>query len=114
MAGWALCVNMGSVVHVGLTPMRLGFPRPDASGAAGRGGDSRSAAPSATLCVMSQSSSESSAGRSLGRTVVAALILIVAVWLLLGFVIHIVSFLFSIVVVVLLVFGIIWALRVLL
>jgi len=42
------------------------------------------------------------------------LILIVAVWLLLGFVIHIVSFLFSIVVVVLLVFGIIWALRVLL
>ena len=63
---------------------------------------------------MSQSSSESSTGSSLGRTVVAALILIVAVWLLLGFVIHIVSFLFSTVVVVLLVFGIIWALRVLL
>jgi len=41
------------------------------------------------------------------------LILIVAVWVLLGLVIHIVSFLFGIVVVILLVFGIIWALRVL-
>jgi hypothetical protein len=59
------------------------------------------------------SESSSSTG-SLGRKVVAGLILIVAVWLLLGFVIHIVSFLFSTVVVVLLVFGIIWALRVLL
>jgi len=64
---------------------------------------------------MNEPASEpSSSPGSLGRKVVAGLILIVAVWLLLGFVIHIVSFLFSIVVVVLLVFGIIWALRVLL
>jgi hypothetical protein len=56
----------------------------------------------------------SSSSRSLGRTVVAALILIVAVWLLLGFVVHIVSFLFSAAVFVLLVLGVIWALRVLL
>ncbi|HEV3071000.1 MAG TPA: hypothetical protein VGY76_06195 [Solirubrobacteraceae bacterium] len=62
---------------------------------------------------MSDPTSESSSG-SLGRTIVAALILIVAVWLLLGFVIHIVSFLFSIAVFVLLVLGVIWALRVLL
>jgi hypothetical protein len=62
---------------------------------------------------MSDSPSQSSSS-SLGRTVVAALVLIVAVWLLLGFVIHIVSFLFSAAVFVLLVFGVIWALRVLL
>jgi hypothetical protein len=62
---------------------------------------------------MSDPSSQSSSG-SLGRTVVAALVLIVAVWLLLGFVIHIVSFLFSAAVFVLLVLGVIWALRVLL
>jgi hypothetical protein len=59
------------------------------------------------------SESTSSSG-SLGRTIVAALVLIVVGWLLLGFVIHIVSFLFSAVVVVLLVFGLVWALRVLL
>ncbi len=51
---------------------------------------------------------------SLGRKIVAGLILIVAVWLLLGFVIHIVSFLFSAVVLVLLVVAVIWALRVIL
>ena len=62
---------------------------------------------------MSDPTSESPSG-SLGRTVVAALILGVAVWLLLGFVIHIVSFLFSIAVFVVLVLGVIWALRVLL
>jgi len=61
---------------------------------------------------MDDSTSQSSG--SLGRTVVAALILIVAVWLLLGFVIHIVGFLFSTAVFVVLVVGVIWALRVLL
>jgi hypothetical protein len=52
--------------------------------------------------------------RSFGRTVIAALVLIIAAWLLLGFVIHIVSFLFGTVVVVLAVVAVIWALRVLL
>jgi hypothetical protein len=50
----------------------------------------------------------------LGRTIVAGLILIVAVWMLLGFVIHIVSFLFSFVVFIVLVGAVIWALRVIL
>jgi hypothetical protein len=62
---------------------------------------------------MNDPSAQSPSSRSLGRTVVAALILIVAVWLLLGFVIHIVGFLFSSLVFVALVIGIIWALRVL-
>jgi hypothetical protein len=62
---------------------------------------------------MNDTPSQSSSG-SLGRTIVAVLILGVAVWLLLGFVIHIVSFLFSIVVFVVLVIGVIWALRILL
>jgi hypothetical protein len=56
----------------------------------------------------------SQSSRSWGRTVVAAMILIVVVWLLLGFVIHIVSFLFSVAVFVLLVAAVIWALRVIL
>jgi hypothetical protein len=55
-----------------------------------------------------------SSSRHLGRTIVAALILIVAVWFLLGFVVHIVSFLFSSLVFVLLIVAIIWALRVIL
>ncbi len=56
---------------------------------------------------------QSSTG-SMGRKIVAGLILIVAVWMLLGFVIHIVGFLFSSLVLVLLVVAVIWALRVLL
>lgn len=60
---------------------------------------------------MNDTSSPPSSSRSIGRTVVAALILIVAVWLLLGFVIHIVSFLFSAAVFVVLVLAVIWALR---
>ncbi|MFI5010100.1 MAG: hypothetical protein ACHQDY_07485 [Solirubrobacterales bacterium] len=62
---------------------------------------------------MNEPSTQSSSG-SLGRKIVAGLILVVAVWLLLGFVIHIVGFLFSSVVLVLLVVAVIWALRVLL
>lgn len=57
---------------------------------------------------------DSSSTRSFGRTIVAALILIVAAWMLLGFVIHIVSFLFGIAVFVVLVVAVLWALRVLL
>jgi hypothetical protein len=62
---------------------------------------------------MNDAPPQSSSG-SLGRKIVAGLILIVAVWLLLGFVIHIVGFLFSSVVLVLLVVAVIWALRVIL
>jgi hypothetical protein len=61
---------------------------------------------------MNEPSTQSSG--SLGRKIVAGLILVVAVWMLLGFVIHIVGFLFSSVVLVLLVVAVIWALRVLL
>jgi hypothetical protein len=52
--------------------------------------------------------------RSFGRTVVAALVMLVAAYLLLGIVIHIVSFLFSTIVFVLAVVAVIWALKVLL
>ena len=55
-----------------------------------------------------------SSSRSFGRTVVAALVLLVAGWLLLGVVIHVLSFLFSTVLLVVAVIAVIWALRVLL
>ena len=55
-----------------------------------------------------------SSPRSFGRTVVAALIFLVAAWLLLGFIIHIVSFLFSTLIFIVAVVAVIWALRVLL
>jgi hypothetical protein len=51
--------------------------------------------------------------RSLGRTVVAGLILLVAAWVLLHFVIGIVTAVASILVVVLAIVAIIWALRIL-
>jgi hypothetical protein len=50
--------------------------------------------------------------RSLGRTVVAGLILLVAAWVLLHFVIGIVTAIASILVVVLAIVALIWALRV--
>ncbi|MEA2199433.1 MAG: hypothetical protein QOI89_29 [Solirubrobacteraceae bacterium] len=52
--------------------------------------------------------------RSFGRTVVAALILLVAAWVLLHFIIGIASFLFSTLLLVLAVVALVWALRVLL
>jgi hypothetical protein len=55
-----------------------------------------------------------SSSRSFGRTVVAALVFLVAAWLLLGFIIHIVSFLFSTVLLIVAVVAVVWALRVLL
>jgi hypothetical protein len=55
-----------------------------------------------------------SSTRSFGRSAIAALILLVAAWILLGLVIHIVSFLFSAVVFVVALVAVIWALRVLL
>jgi hypothetical protein len=53
-------------------------------------------------------------GRSFGRTVVAVLIFLVAAWLLFGFVIHILSFLFSTLIFIVAVLAVIWALKVLL
>lgn len=55
-----------------------------------------------------------SSSRSLGRTVVAGLVLLVAAWLLLHFVIGIVTAIASVLVVVLAIVALIWALRVLL
>jgi hypothetical protein len=55
-----------------------------------------------------------SSSRPLGRTVVAGLILLVAAWVLLHFVIGIVTAVASVLVVVLAIVAIIWALRVLL
>jgi uncharacterized membrane protein len=55
-----------------------------------------------------------SSERSFGRTAVAVLIVIVGAWLLLGVIGHVVSFLFSTVLLVLAVVAVIWALRVLL
>ena len=52
--------------------------------------------------------------RSLGRTVVAGLVLLVAAWLLLHFVIGIVTAIASVLVVVLAIAALVWALRVLL
>jgi hypothetical protein len=57
---------------------------------------------------------EETSTKSFGRTVLAALIFLVAAYLLLGFVIHIVSFLFSTLLFVVAVVAVIWALRVLL
>jgi hypothetical protein len=55
-----------------------------------------------------------SSSRSIGRTVVATLVLIVAAWLLLGFIIHIVSFVFTIAIAIVAVVAVVWALRILL
>ncbi len=52
--------------------------------------------------------------KSFGRTVVAALVLLVAGWLLLGVIGHVLSFLFSSILLVAAVIAVVWALRVLL
>ncbi|HTZ85378.1 MAG TPA: hypothetical protein VMB05_01810, partial [Solirubrobacteraceae bacterium] len=59
--------------------------------------------------VMNESSS-----RPLGRTIVAGLILLIAAWVLLHFVIGIVTAIASVLVVVLAIVAVVWALRVLL
>jgi putative exporter of polyketide antibiotics len=53
-------------------------------------------------------------GRSFGRTVLAAMVLLVAAWLLLGVVIHVVGFILSTAVLIAAVVAVIWALRILL
>jgi hypothetical protein len=55
-----------------------------------------------------------SSPRSFGRTVVAALIFLIAAWVLFGLIIHIVSFLFSALLLVVAVVAVVWALRILL
>ena len=55
-----------------------------------------------------------SSNRSFGRTVVAALVFLVAAWLLLGVIVHIISFLFSTLLLIVAVIAVVWALRVLL
>jgi hypothetical protein len=57
---------------------------------------------------------ESSSERSFGRTAVAVLIVLVVGWLLLGVIGHVLSFLFSTLLLVVAVVAVIWALRVLL
>lgn len=55
-----------------------------------------------------------SSNRSFGRTAVAALVLLVAAWLLLGVIVHVISFLFSTLLLIVAVVAVVWALRVLL
>jgi hypothetical protein len=55
-----------------------------------------------------------SSSRSFGRTVLAGLILLVAAWVLLHFVIHIVLWVASVAIVLVAIAALIWALRVLL
>jgi len=57
---------------------------------------------------------EQTSSRSFGRTVVAVLIFLVAAWFLLHFVIGILSFLFSTVLLLVAVVAVLWALKVLL
>lgn len=52
--------------------------------------------------------------RSFGRTVVAALVFLVAAYLLLGVIVHVLSFIFSTIIFIVAVIAVIWALRVLL
>jgi len=55
-----------------------------------------------------------SSHKSFGRTVVAALVFLVAAWLLLGVIGHVISFLFSTLILIVAVVAVVWALRVLL
>jgi uncharacterized membrane protein len=55
-----------------------------------------------------------STGRSFGRTVLAALVFLVAAWLLLGVIVHVLSFLFSTLLLIVAVVAVVWALRILL
>jgi hypothetical protein len=59
-------------------------------------------------------SSPPRSSRSFGRTAVAGLILLVAAWVLLGLIIHVVGFFLSALVFVAAVVALVWALRVLL
>jgi uncharacterized membrane protein len=64
--------------------------------------------------MIAMTESSESSPRSFGRTALAALVFLVAAWLLLGVIIHVLSFLFSTLILVVAVVAVIWALRVLL
>jgi uncharacterized membrane protein len=55
-----------------------------------------------------------SSDRSFGRTVLAAVVLLVGAWVLLGVIVHVVGFLLSVLVLVAAVAAVVWALRILL
>jgi hypothetical protein len=55
-----------------------------------------------------------SSPRSFGKTVVAALVFLVAAWLLLGVITHVLSFIFSTLLFIVAIAAVVWALRVLL
>ena len=63
---------------------------------------------------MTDSPPDTSSSRSLGRTAIAVLILVIAGWILLHFLIHLAIFVASIVVVVVAIVAVVWALRVIL
>ena len=63
---------------------------------------------------MNQSPEKASTSRSFGRTFVAALIFLLAAWVLIGLIGHVLSFLFSTLLLVVAVVAVVWALRVLL
>jgi len=56
----------------------------------------------------------SSSGSSFLKTGLAAIVLLVAAWLLLGVIVHVLSFLFSTALLIVAVIAVIWALRILL
>jgi hypothetical protein len=55
-----------------------------------------------------------SSSRSFGKTALAALVFLVAAWLLLGVIVHVLSFVFSTALLIVAVVAVIWALRILL
>ena len=57
---------------------------------------------------------DETSSRSFARTVVAVLVFLVAAWLLLGVIVHVVSFVFSTLLFVVAVIAVVWALKVLL
>jgi hypothetical protein len=59
-------------------------------------------------------STNEQSSRSFGRTAVAALVFLVAAWLVLGVLGHILSFLFSTLILVVAVVAVVWALRIIL
>jgi len=63
---------------------------------------------------MNETQTHESSKGSFGRTVIAVLVLLVGAWLLLGVIGHVLSFLFSTLLLVVAVVAVIWALRVLL
>jgi membrane protein required for beta-lactamase induction len=63
---------------------------------------------------MSEPATTESTGKSFGRTALAALVFLVAAWLLLHVIIGVLSFLFSALLLVVAVVAVIWALRIIL